>query len=92
MINVILGFYRIMASIMVLLPLFINLTARGDVVASLVYAPVATILVLIAVIYFDEKLVTLLQGTHQRAKMPIRNKRKVKARLKQYECCFNRFI
>ena len=92
MINVILGFYRILASIMVLLPLFINLTARGDVVASLVYAPVATILVLIAVIYFDEKLVTLLQGTHQRAKMPISNKRKVKARLKQYKCCFNRFI
>ena len=48
--------YRLLAGIVVLLPLAINLTLQGGITASLIYAPSITLLALIVAVYFDQKI------------------------------------
>lgn len=57
MFQIFLIFYRLLATLVVLTPLMINLTIKGDVIASLVYAPSLTIVALVLAIYFDSKVV-----------------------------------
>jgi hypothetical protein len=52
--------YRFLAGITVLIPLVVNLTIKGGPVASFIYAPVITLLILLVAVYFDDKLVAIL--------------------------------
>lgn len=56
MFQLILISYRLFAAIVILIPLIVNLTIKGDVIASFIYAPSVTLLALVLAIYFDGKI------------------------------------
>ena len=67
MFQIFLIFYRLLATLVVLTPLMINLTIKGDVIASLVYAPSLTIVALVLAIYFDSKVVDFYAARHKQS-------------------------
>ncbi|WP_372769715.1 hypothetical protein [Pseudoalteromonas sp.] len=86
--------YRLLAALVILLPLVINLIVKGDIVWSFIYAPIFTMLAFILAVYLDDKIVESLQGTtdhftkHTAAKTPIRKiNQPLITRFKSEHCC-----
>ena len=87
--------YRVFAILIILMPLVINLTVKGGITASLIYAPILTIIALLIAVYLDGKVVAAIHHSTLRFAHHTLNHqriRKVKppllARFKDSQCCF----
>ncbi|MFY8350973.1 hypothetical protein AAEU29_10600 [Pseudoalteromonas sp. SSM20] len=87
--------YRLVAALVISMPLIINLTIKGDIVSSFIYAPIFTILALVLAVYLDDKIEHSLQQTKLRLtviKAAKTTSAKVKtpllARFRTEYCCF----
>ncbi|KPH63776.1 hypothetical protein AMS58_02690 [Pseudoalteromonas porphyrae] len=52
--------YRIIATVIILMPLILNVVMRGDVVASFIYVPLLALVLLLIAVYCDDKLVRFI--------------------------------
>lgn len=52
--------YRVAAILAVITPIIINITFKGDILTSLLYAPLTSLALAVIFIYFDRQLVTTL--------------------------------
>ncbi|WP_206484105.1 hypothetical protein [Thalassotalea sp. G2M2-11] len=89
--NILQRLYRIMACLLLLIPIAINVLQQGDLLFSLLYLPLMWILLAIALIFFDQRLTKIYQ---QLGKKPQTNTTRVKALqvkcIEKHHCCFNR--
>lgn len=66
--QVIMVFYRILAIIVILTPIVLNIMNKGDIVYSLLYLPLLTLLLTIFFIYVDQKLEQALLSINKKYK------------------------
>jgi len=57
---IIISIYRILAAIIIALPIVINTLLHGNIVVSFIYIPSLCLLLTSVAIYFDTKLITAL--------------------------------
>jgi len=57
---IIISIYRILAAIIIALPIVINTLLHGNIVVSFIYIPLLCLLLTSVAIYLDKKLITAL--------------------------------
>jgi len=57
--------YRILATVVTLLPISLNVVFAGDMLTSLLYIPLLTLASSILFVYFDKRLIELLASLKQ---------------------------
>ncbi len=58
--KIIITCYRVLAGIIILLPMVLNIVLQGDIVTSLIYAPVTSLAAAVIANYYDEKIGNVL--------------------------------
>ena len=61
LLNLLRTLYRVTASILVFVPIFINLLVQGDIMTSVLYVPLGCVVLSIVFIHIDGRLTLLLR-------------------------------